>query len=190
MLAVSIPTVILFYCFIEQTIYAKACICMTLTLMSMTTCYINRDIVFTEPHLSGPMVCFTNDMLRTYFVIDTIYHLWKFKWEFRKDLIFHHLIIVIPFFVRPTIIAITFPIMAEIYSTGALFNLSPRNDLKYRAVMITTIRLFVWISLFRMSLLDNQDMINIGFQRTVSIGMLSLNAYWLKLIVQKLAKPS
>jgi hypothetical protein len=189
MLAISIPTILLFYTFVEQSIYAKACICMSMTLMSMTTCYLNREIVFTEPHLSGPMVIFTNDMLITYFVIDMIHHIWKFKWEFRKDLIFHHIIIVIPFFIRPTMIGLSFPIMAEIYSTGAMFQLSPRADLKYRGFMIMTVRLFVWISLFRMSLLANQDFTNIVFQRIVSIGMLSLDAYWLKLIVQKLSKP-
>jgi hypothetical protein len=135
------------------------------------------------------MVVFTNNMLRTYFITDIVYHVCKFKSAVRKDLIFHHVLIVIPFLVVPKVIAITFPIMAEVYSTGALFYLSPTNDLRYRAFLLMTIRLFIWISLFRMSFLGNQTLLHICFMRSVSTGMLALDGYWLKLIYAKLSKP-
>ncbi len=186
MLTLTVPAMVVFYTFVEQTILAKAYICMTLTIMSFITCVINRKIVFTQPQLSGVGVAITNDLLRSYFVIDTIYHIYKNRWNSRKDLLFHHIIIIIPFVIIPKAVGITFPIMAEIYSTGAIFKLNPVQDLKYRAFMISTVRLFIWISLFRMSLIEGQDFVYVIFERTVSIGMLSLDAYWLKLIYTKI----
>jgi hypothetical protein len=154
-------------------------------MMSFVACYVNRDIVFTAPHLSGPGVVFTNDMLKTYFVVDALYHIWKFGSKFRRDLLFHHIIIVIPFFIIPHAIGITFPIMAEIYSTGALFRLTPANDLKYRATIIITIRLFIWTTLFRTSFTENQEFIHVIMPLIISSSMLLLDAYWLKLIYAK-----
>ena len=159
---------------------------MTLTMMSFITCLINRDILFTHPHHSGFGVVMTNNWLRTYFVIDAIYHIYKQRWQSRKDLLFHHGFILIPFFVRPFIIGNTFPIMAEIYSTGAIFGLTPKQDLKYRAFMILTARLFIWTSLFRMSLIEGQEMMYVLFPAMISTGMLTLDAYWLTLIYKKL----
>ena len=76
--------------------------------------------------------------------------------------------------------------MAEIYSTGAIFGLNPIQDLKYRGVMILTARLFIWTSLFRMSLIEGQEIIHYFFERVISTGMLTLDAYWLTLIYKKL----
>jgi len=159
---------------------------MTLAIMSFITCVINHDILFTHPHHSGFGVVMTNNFLRTYFVIDAIYHIYKQRWQSRKDLLFHHIFIVVPFLVRPFIIGNTFPIMAEIYSTGAIFGLTPKQDLKYRAFMILTVRLFIWTSLFRMSWIDGQERIHYFFEKVISIGMLTLDAYWLTLIYKKL----
>ena len=186
MLAFTIPTTILFYAMVEQTILVKAYVCMSLTMMSFITCVANRDILFTHPHHSGWGVVMTNNVLRTYFVIDAIYHIYKHRWQSRRDLLFHHIFIVIPFLTRPFIIGNTFPIMAEIYSTGAIFKLNPIQDLKYRGVMILTARLFIWTSLFRMSLIEGQEMIYVIFPAMISTGMLTLDAYWLALIYKKL----
>ncbi len=76
--------------------------------------------------------------------------------------------------------------MAEIYSTGAIFGLTPKQDLKYRAFMILTVRLFIWTSLFRMSLIEGQEMMDVLFPALISTGMLTLDAYWLTLIYKKL----
>ena len=186
MLLLTIPATILFYVLVEQTLLAKAYVCMTLTVMSFITCVVNRDIVMTQPHLSGTGVVMTNNWLRTYFIIDAIHHIYKNGWKSRKDLLFHHGFILIPFLLRPTIIGITFPIMAEIYSTGAIFKLDPIQNLKYRAFMILTVRLFIWTALFRISLIENQEFLYVLFPRVISVGMLSLDAYWLKLIYVKL----
>jgi hypothetical protein len=190
MLTLTIPAMIAFYTFVEQTILAKAYICMTLTIMSFITCIINREIVLTQPYLSGVGVLLTNNLLRSYFVIDTIYHIYKNRWNSRKDLLFHHIITLIPFLFIPKCIGITFPIMSEIYSTGAIFKLNPNQDLKYRAFMILTVRLFIWTTLFRMSFIDGQEFIHIFFEKIVSIGMVCLDAYWLKLIYNKMKNTS
>ena len=186
MLLLTIPATILFYALVEQTLLAKAYVCMALTMMSFITCVANRDIVFTHPHLSGAGVVMTNNWMRTYLVIDAIYHIYKHRTNSRKDLLFHHGLILIPFFIIPHTIGITFPIMAELYSTGALFGLNPIQDLKYRALMICTVRLFIWTTLFRMSLIVNQEFVDMAFERVVSVGMLTLDAYWLKSIYVKL----
>lgn len=185
----SIPTILAFYALVEQTILVKAYVCMTLTMMSFITCVANRSILFTHPHHSGWGVVMTNDMLRTYFVIDAIYHIYKHRWKSRRDLLFHHGFILVPFFIRPFIIGNTFPIMAEIYSTGAIFKLNPIQDLKYRGFMILTVRLFIWTSLFRMSLIEGQEFVHYLFERVISTGMLVLDAYWLSLIYKKLRIP-
>ncbi len=62
MLTLTVPAMVVFYSFVEQTILAKAYICMTLTIMSFITCVINREIVFTQPQLSGVGVAITNDL--------------------------------------------------------------------------------------------------------------------------------
>ena len=186
MLAFTIPITILFYAMVEQTILVKAYVCMSLTMMSFITCVANRDILFTHPHHSGWGVVMTNNVLRTYFIIDAIYHIYKHRWQSRRDLLFHHIFILIPFISRPFIIGNTFPIMAEIYSTGAIFKLNPTQDLKYRGFMILTVRLFIWTSLFRMSLIEGQEIIHYFFERVISTGMLTLDAYWLTLIYKKL----
>ena len=186
MLVLTIPITFLFYAMVEQTTLVKAYVCMTLTMMSFITCVANRDILFTHPHHSGWGVVITNNVMRTYLVIDSIYHIYKHRWQSRKDLLFHHGFILVPFFIKPFSIGNTFPIMVEIYSTGAIFGLNPIQDLKYRGVMILTARLFIWTSLFRMSLIEGQENVYVIFPVVISTGMLTLDAYWLTLIYKKL----
>jgi hypothetical protein len=182
-----IPAFLAFYAFVEQTLFAKACVCALMSTMSFATVMMNRDIVFSAPSESGPGVNITNQMLATYFVCDSVYHVWKFRWAFRRDLIFHHILILIPFLVFPPAIGMTFPIVAEVYSTGALFGLSPRRNLQFRAWTILTVRLFVWTMLFRVSFVEGQTVAAAAMQRTCSVCMLGLDLHWLRQIRAKLS---
>ena len=164
----------------------KAFICMFLTLLSTFVSYYNRDIVFTKPWETGPYVFETNALFQSYLIIDLLYNF--YIKNYRKDLIFHHIFILIPHLLKPHIIGITFPIMGEIYSTGAIFNLSSKNNLIYRAITIITIRMFIWYKLFLCSFIaESQNNLYDRFSPLIiSIGMFILDLYWLKSIFLKL----
>ena len=80
--------------------------------------------------------------------------------------------------------------MAEIYSTGALFNLTQKQNLIYKAFTILTIRFFIWYKLFMCSFLQNAhiQVFNWLSPLIISIGMFCLDLYWLKEIYTKLKK--
>jgi hypothetical protein len=178
--------VFLYYALFTYNEKHKAFMCMILTLLSAFTSYYNNDIVFTRPWETGMYVVETNALLVSYFIIDLMNMIYTDK--LRKAVVFHHIFILIPHLCMPSAIGVTFPIMGEIYSTGALFNLTYRQDLIYRAFTILTLRPFIWYKLFMCGFIPNQQAIYWSFPLIISTGMFCLDIYWLKKIYINLNK--
>ena len=174
----------LFYYFIEHDLYIKACLTFFLSLCSAIICYINKENFKIDQQ--GHQTLLLNDFFKSYLIVDTINHVVKNKNSIRKDLIIHHIILLIPYCLRPEVLGLSLCIMAEMYSTGALFHLSQRGNLIYRAIIIITIRINIWIFLINKSFTLNQDKICILLERYITSCILLLDIYWLKCIFKKL----
>ena len=179
----------LFYYYIDHTVYIKSCFTLFLSICSLIVCYINRNLLCSRIDQQGYLTLELNTFFKAYLFVDLINHILKNRNSLnsiRKDLILHHIVILIPYTVRPYPIGLTFCIIAEMYSTGAFFNLSPRNNLIYRAFIIILIRMSLWIFLISNSFLKQQDQMCIYFERYISSTILLLDLYWFRLILKKI----
>jgi hypothetical protein len=174
----------LFYYFIDHTLYIKAYLTFFLSIWSAIICYYSRNNFIIDQQGYGTLEL--NTFFKYYLIIDTFNHIIKNKDCIRKDLIIHHAVLLIPYILRPEVLGLSLCIMAEMYSTGALFHLSPQDNLFYRAVMIITVRMSIWIFLINESFNVNQDKICILLERYITSCILLLDIYWLKCIFTKL----
>ena len=128
-----------------------------------------------------------NMLKRRSLIVDLLYHMIISKTPPRVDLIIHHFLSVIPLVVKQNSIGITVVIIGEIYSAGMIFGLTQKQSLIYRGFIILTVRLMIWVYVFRCSLLvDAQNVFIYWFvPRFMSICMLCLDFYWLKQILLK-----
>jgi hypothetical protein len=174
----------LFYYFIDHTLYIKACLTFFLSIWSILVCYSSRQNFIIDQPGYGSLEL--NAFFKYYLMIDIINHIIKNKNSIRKDLIVHHVVLLIPYSLRTEVLGLSLCIMAEMYSTGHLFHLSQRGNLIYRAFVIITIRMSIWIFLINQSFNLNQDKICILLERYITSSILVLDIYWLKCIFKKL----
>jgi hypothetical protein len=174
----------LFYYFIDHTLYTKSCLTFFLSIWSAIVCYKSKENFIIDKEGYGTLEI--NTFFKFYLIVDTINHIIKNKNSIRKDLIIHHSVLLIPYSLKPEVLGLSLCIMAEMYSTGALFHLSQRGNLFYRAFIIITIRMSIWIFLINQSFNLNQDKICILLERYITSCILLLDIYWLKCIFKKL----
>ena len=163
----------------------KAFLCAIATSLGFANLLVYNWRVYREPHLMpGALVSLTNSYMKVYLVADMCSMICRSICcgeAVRKDMVFHHSLTITAFVFKNNL-GMAFTPCAEIISIWEFW--LPRepveHHLHFRMVSISSVRLFVWISLLGM-LWTAKTMTSWSdrcFCVVVPCFMLPLDAYW------------
>lgn len=171
----------------EDPRLTKAYICAIFATVSAVYCFIYRDILFSTPTFTSPVIRLVISLFVMYLISDTVAHVIQVcrgQEPMRKDLMFHHAFVLLFFNNYPHCLSALSSIIAEYFCIGSMLGLSNPQNMLFRLGTILFVRYPLWYCHILEFADKMEDVVELN--KFGAIVMATLDTYWAKCITSSI----